>query len=37
MVETNLSVEEFGRRVSYADAGYFVRSFWRADGATLLG
>jgi AraC family transcriptional activator of pobA len=37
LVETNLSVEEIGRRVGYGDAGYFVRSFWRADGATPLG
>jgi transcriptional regulator GlxA family with amidase domain len=37
LVETNLSVEEIGRRVGYGDAGYLVRSFWRADGATPLG
>jgi YesN/AraC family two-component response regulator len=36
LVETNLSVEEFGRKVGYGDASYFVRSFWRADGATPL-
>jgi hypothetical protein len=26
----------FGRKVGYGDASYFVRSFWRADGATPL-
>jgi len=37
LVETDLSVEEVGRRVGYGDAGYFVRSFRRAHGATPLG
>jgi len=37
LVETDLSVEEVGRRVGYVDAGYFVRSFRRAHGATPLG
>jgi AraC family transcriptional regulator, transcriptional activator of pobA len=37
LVETELSVEEVGRRVGYVDAGYFVRSFRRAHGVTLLG
>jgi AraC family transcriptional activator of pobA len=37
LVETNLSVEEIGRRVDYGDAGYFVRSFGRAHGVTPLG
>ena len=36
LVETDLSVEEVGRRVGYVDAGYFVRSFRRAHGATPL-
>ena len=42
LVETDLSVEEVGRRVSYGDTGYFVRSFRRAhattrsDGAALV-
>jgi AraC-like DNA-binding protein len=37
LVETDLSVEEVGRRVGYGDPGYFVRSFRRAHGATPLG
>jgi AraC family transcriptional activator of pobA len=37
LVETDLSVEEVGQRVGYLDAGYFVRSFRRAHGATPLG
>ena len=37
LVETDLSVEEVGRRVGYGEAGYFVRSFRRAHGATPLG
>jgi len=37
LVQTDLSVEEVGRRVGYVDAGYFVRSFGRAHGATPLG
>jgi len=37
LVETDLSVEEVGRSVGYADAGYFVRSFRRTHGATPLG
>ncbi len=37
LVETDLAVEEVGRRVGYVDAGYFVRSFRRAHGATPLG
>lgn len=37
LVETDLPVEEVGRRVGYAGAGYFVRSFRRAHGATPLG
>jgi AraC-like DNA-binding protein len=36
LVETDLTVEEVGRRVGYGDAGYFVRSFRRAHGATPL-
>jgi AraC family transcriptional regulator, transcriptional activator of pobA len=36
LVETDLSVEEVGRRVGYVDAGYFVRSFRRTHGATPL-
>jgi AraC family transcriptional regulator, transcriptional activator of pobA len=36
LVETDLSVEEVGRRIGYGDAGYFVRSFRRAHGATPL-
>ena len=37
LVETDLPVEEVGRRVGYAGAGYFVRSFRRAHGTTPLG
>ena len=37
LVETDLSVEEVGRRVGYVDAGYFVRTFRRAHGTTPLG
>jgi AraC-like DNA-binding protein len=37
LVQTDLAVEEVGRRVGYADAGYFVRSFGHAHGATPLG
>ncbi len=37
LVETDLSVEEVGRRVGYGEAGYFVRSFRRAHGSTPLG
>ena len=37
LVETDLAVEEVGRRVGYVDAGYFVKSFRRAHGATPLG
>ena len=36
-VETNLAVEEVGRRVGYGDAAYFVRSFRRAHGTIPLG
>ena len=37
LVETDLAVEEVGRRVGYGDVGYFVRSFRRAHGTTPLG
>jgi AraC family transcriptional activator of pobA len=37
LVETDLSVEEVGRRVGYGDPGYFARAFRRAHGATPLG
>src|SRR5215207_4690951 len=37
LVETDLAVEEVGRRVGYADAHYFVRVFRRGHGATPLG
>ena len=37
LVETDLSVEEVGRRVGYGESGYFVRSFRRTHGATPLG
>ncbi len=37
LVETDLAVEEVGRRVGYGHPGYFVRSFRRAHGATPLG
>lgn len=36
LVETDLPVEEVGRRVGYGDPTYFVRSFRRAHGATPL-
>jgi AraC-like DNA-binding protein len=36
LVETDLAVEEVGRRVGYGESGYFVRSFRRAHGATPL-
>jgi AraC family transcriptional regulator, transcriptional activator of pobA len=36
LVETDLTVEEIGRKVGYADPTYFVRSFRRAHGATPL-
>jgi len=36
LVETDLTVEDIGRRVGYADPGYFVRSFRRAHGTTPL-
>jgi len=36
LVETDLTVEEVGRRVGYGDAGYFVRSFRHSHGATPL-
>jgi AraC family transcriptional regulator, transcriptional activator of pobA len=37
LVETDLAVEEVGRRVGYGDPGYFVRSFRNTHGATPLG
>ncbi|MGH3087587.1 MAG: helix-turn-helix domain-containing protein [Rubrobacteraceae bacterium] len=37
LVETDLSVEEVGRRVGYGHPGYFVKSFRRAHGTTPLG
>jgi AraC family transcriptional regulator, transcriptional activator of pobA len=37
LVETDLAVEEVGRRVGYRDPGYFVRAFRRAHGTTPLG
>jgi len=36
LVETDLTVEEIGRRVGYGDSVYFVRSFRRAHGITPL-
>jgi AraC family transcriptional regulator, transcriptional activator of pobA len=36
LVETDLSVEEVGRRVGYGESGYFVRSFRRTHGTTPL-
>lgn len=36
LVETDLTVEEIGRKVGYADPTYFVRSFRRAHGTTPL-
>jgi len=37
LVETDLAVEEVGHRVGYNDPTYFVRSFRRVHGTTLLG
>jgi AraC family transcriptional regulator, transcriptional activator of pobA len=37
LVETDLAVEEVGRRVGYGDPSYFVRSFRSTRGATPLG
>jgi AraC-like DNA-binding protein len=37
LVQTDLAVEEVGRRVGYVDAGYFVRSFRHAHSMTPLG
>ena len=37
LVQTDLAVEEIGRRVGYGDAGYFVRLFRSTHGATPLG
>jgi AraC-like DNA-binding protein len=37
LVETDLAVEEIGRRVGYRDPGYFMRSFRRVHGTTPLG
>jgi len=37
LAETDLAVEEVGRRVGYCDPGYFVRTFRRAHGATPPG
>ncbi|HEX5503645.1 MAG TPA: AraC family transcriptional regulator [Thermomicrobiales bacterium] len=37
LVETDLAVEEVGRRVGYGDPAYFARSFRRAHGTTPLG
>jgi AraC family transcriptional regulator, transcriptional activator of pobA len=37
LVETDLPVEEVGRRVGYRDAGYFTRMFRRAHGVTPFG
>ncbi len=37
LVETDVPVEEVGRRVGYGDSGYFVRTFSRVHGATSLG
>jgi AraC family transcriptional regulator, transcriptional activator of pobA len=36
LVESDLTVEEIGRTVGYADPAYFVRSFRRNHGATPL-
>jgi AraC-like DNA-binding protein len=36
LVETNLAVEEVGRKVGYTDPGYFVRTFRRAHSTTPL-
>lgn len=37
LVQTDLSVEEVGRRVGYSSPGYFAHSFRRAHGTTPLG
>jgi AraC family transcriptional activator of pobA len=37
LVQTDLTVEEVGRRVGYGDSAYFVRSFRRVHSATPLG
>jgi AraC family transcriptional activator of pobA len=37
LVQTDLTIEEVGRKVGYGDPGYFVRSFRRTHGATPLG
>ncbi len=36
LVQTDLAIEEVGRRVGYNDPGYFVRMFRRTHGATPL-
>lgn len=36
LVETDLPIEEVGRRVGYGDAGYFAKTFRRAHGTTPL-
>jgi len=36
LVETDMAVEEVGRRVGYGESGYFVRSFKRMHGITPL-
>ena len=37
LVETDLPVEEIGRRIGYRESGYFVRSFRRMHSTTPLG
>ena len=37
LVQTDLAIEEIGRRVGYGDTSYFVRHFRRAHGTTPLG
>ncbi|CAN5543233.1 hypothetical protein BH24ACT20_BH24ACT20_11760 [soil metagenome] len=37
LVQTDLTIEEVGRRVGYGDAAYFVRHFRRAHGTTPRG
>ena len=37
LVQTDLTVEEVGRRVGYRDPAYFVRTFRRTHGVTPLG
>jgi AraC-like DNA-binding protein len=37
LVQTDLAVEEVGRKIGYVDAGYFVRSFRHAHNMTPLG